>query len=230
MTLSEFNSILDNPNKIDPNFINKLDSVLNAYPYFQSARALYLKGLQNEESFKFNDTLKKTAAYITDRSILFDFISTKEITAPLKEKIDILDLHKNIGETKKEPIEKSLQIGKPLIFNVSEKHSFNEWLQLKQLQPIERGNVKSSKFDLINKFIQSKPKINPIKESVNVLTHNIQENSDVMTETLAKVYLEQKKYEKAITAYKILSLKYPEKSGFFTDRIKAINFLQKNNK
>ena len=48
-----------------------------------------------------------------------------------------------------------------------------------------------------------------------------------MTETLAKVYLEQKKYKKAIQAYKILSLKYPEKSGFFADRITAVKQLQK---
>jgi hypothetical protein len=48
-----------------------------------------------------------------------------------------------------------------------------------------------------------------------------------MTETLAKVYLEQKKYENAIKAYHILSLKYPKKSGFFADRIKAIKILQK---
>ena len=32
-----------------------------------------------------------------------------------------------------------------------------------------------------------------------------------MTETLATVYLEQKKYKKAIQAFKILRLKYPEK-------------------
>ena len=49
-----------------------------------------------------------------------------------------------------------------------------------------------------------------------------------MTETLAQVYLEQKKYKKAIQAYKILSLKYPEQSGFFADRIKAVKKLQKN--
>jgi len=49
-----------------------------------------------------------------------------------------------------------------------------------------------------------------------------------MTETLAKVYLEQKKYENAIQAYRILSLKYPEKSGFFADQIKRIQILQKN--
>ena len=49
-----------------------------------------------------------------------------------------------------------------------------------------------------------------------------------MTETLAHVYLEQKKYEKAITAFTILSLKYPEKSSFFANQIKAIKNLQKN--
>ena len=48
-----------------------------------------------------------------------------------------------------------------------------------------------------------------------------------MTETLARVYLEQKKYKKAIQAFKILSLKYPEKSGFFADQIRAVKKLQK---
>jgi hypothetical protein len=53
-------------------------------------------------------------------------------------------------------------------------------------------------------------------------------NSQLMTETLAKVYLEQKKFENAIQAYRILSLKYPEKSGFFADQIKRIEILQKH--
>ena len=48
-----------------------------------------------------------------------------------------------------------------------------------------------------------------------------------MTETLAKVYLEQKKYKKAIQAFKILSLKYPEKSGFFADQIRKVKNLKK---
>ena len=56
------------------------------------------------------------------------------------------------------------------------------------------------------------------------------DKKELMTETLAKVYLEQKKYKKAIQAYKILSLKYPEKSGFFADRIKAVERIQSDNK
>ena len=49
-----------------------------------------------------------------------------------------------------------------------------------------------------------------------------------MTATLAKVYLDQKRYKKAIQAYKILSLKYPEKSSFFATRIKEARILQQN--
>ena len=47
-----------------------------------------------------------------------------------------------------------------------------------------------------------------------------------MTETLAKVLVKQKKYKKAIGAYKILSLKYPEKNVFFADKIQEIRKLQ----
>jgi len=133
--------------------------------------------------------------------------------------------------------EKDLELGKPIGFTKNEKYSFSEWLQLTQQKPIVRESApekenldKKKKFELLDKFIQSNPKIVPkedsgitidIKESVKL------DKNELMTETLAKVYLEQKKYKKAIQAYKILSLKYPEKSGFFADRINAVKKLQK---
>jgi hypothetical protein len=47
-----------------------------------------------------------------------------------------------------------------------------------------------------------------------------------MTETLAKILVQQHKYSKALQAYKILSLKYPEKNTFFASQIKEIKRLQ----
>ena len=44
-----------------------------------------------------------------------------------------------------------------------------------------------------------------------------------MTETLARVYLEQGHYEKAITAYEILSLKYPQKVVYLQTKLKPLN-------
>ena len=85
--------------------------------------------------------------------------------------------------------------------------------------------------DIINKFIETNPKIPPINKENNItaISSNTDDKSYLMTETLAKVYLEQKKYQKAIQAYEILILKYPEKSSFFADRILSIKNLQQNN-
>ncbi len=108
-------------------------------------------------------------------------------------------------------------------------------MQLAAKKPIVRNNnnipvqEKLVKDNLIDTFIQNNPKIIPLEKGKNFTTpipKNTQDNA-LMTETLASVYLAQKKYENAIQAYKILSLKYPEKSGFFADEIKRIQILQK---
>ncbi|MDX1363871.1 hypothetical protein [Arenibacter latericius] len=147
----------------------------------------------------------------------------------------------------KKKAEEVLEIGKPLSFSKDEKYSFAQWLQLtnqnpkkeettpepesedKQSQPTHKNTEhQKKKFELIDKFIQNNPKIVPqentkkvsIKESLTF------DQNELMTATLAKVYVEQKKYKQAIQAYRILSLKYPEKSSFFADRIKAVEKIQ----
>ena len=137
--------------------------------------------------------------------------------------------------------EEKLEIGKPLPFTHSERHSFQEWLQLTKFSPIEReieektiqnDPEKQKKIDIIDKFIEANPKIAPVKETTKPpanISKSTEEPTHLMTETLAKVYLEQKKYTKAIQAYEILILKYPEKSSFFADRINEIKNLQQNN-
>jgi hypothetical protein len=260
MNISEFTSLIEFPNNVSLKQTNDIDEIIESYPYFQAARMIQLKGLKNHQSFKYNNFLKKTAAYTTNRTILFDYITsdTLDLNSNLKkeqhliENSNIVDLEivekttapetSIISADKKDDlkiIEQQLDIGKPLIFDLSEMHSFYKWLQLTSFKPIERKDaikdksqkIKAEKFELIEQFIKTNPKIKP-SDSEDLLNVNIEgntENQSLMTETLARVYLEQKQYKKAIQAFRILSLKYPEKSGFFADRIKAIKFLQKNN-
>ncbi|WDO13242.1 hypothetical protein MH928_00735 [Flavobacterium sp. WW92] len=307
MNLTEFTSLLSNPNAVSERQVFALEKIVEEFPYFQSARALRLKGLYNQDSFKYNGELKVTAAHTTDRSVLFEFITSEnfmainkaffeekearineikvneieilrpeiEIEEPIA-KIDPLEQsmlasireaaasqpqreEENILETQQEElkteieipaetIEEKLEIGKPLDFSKEEKHSFQEWLQLSSFKPIEREEItaatekpeevseidqeKKKKLEIIDKFIEANPKISPVKNTSPislVSERNSQDNSYLMTETLAKVYLEQKKYQKAIQAYEILILKYPEKSHFFADRILDIKTLQQNN-
>ena len=310
MTISDFTYLLNNPQRISAEQINDVTSVIEEFPYFQSAKALYLKALKNKESFKYNSQLKTTAAYTTDRSVLFEFITSEvflqnKISEQIKsnkehlksieiEDFEDISINKSViidealkqhlkdsaptldpflfqekAETSSTDLLKSdsispppsqtpeeqLQIGKPLEFDKEEKHSFAQWLQLTSYKPIDRGEKeelkpeaklsedtpkttkketdKLSKFDLIDKFIQANPKITPAKKEAplfNIANAQNSQSDTLMTETLARIYLEQKNYDKAIQAYKILSLKYPEKSGFFADQIQAVKELKKQNK
>ncbi len=136
-----------------------------------------------------------------------------------------------ISEKQRE--EDALKLGSPLSFNRGENHSFTEWLKLTKAQPVERQEEeedenKSRKFELIDEFISKNPKITPARSAkkANLASDSLAAPEALMTETLARVYLEQKNYKKAIQAYKILILKNPEKSGFFADQIRAIEKLQ----
>jgi len=305
MKVSDFTYLLQHPEAVKtPVQTKQLEELLEAYPYFQAARALHLYGLKNLNSYKYNPALKYTAACTADREVLFDLITSEEFLqnriantisgkAPLEEEEivseevspnterdtslvskeadsplprnteeanRILDpgLFRSKGRTPKVPgqdikakeDEDSLRLGSPLEFTRSERHSFSEWLQLTNMktpqpekeEPQEPGQVSGAaepelpperrkKFEMIDRFIARNPKMVPgeadpgeidIKQSLKL------DKKELMTQTLARVYLEQGKYKKAIQAYRILSLKYPEKSSFFADQIKAVEKLRDN--
>ncbi|WP_317174596.1 tetratricopeptide repeat protein [Flavobacterium sp. J49] len=273
MNLTDYTYLLNKPEAINDRYAETLDNVLSAFPYFQSARVLKLKHLYNQDSFNYNYALKVSAAYTTDRSILFDFITSDSFVSVQKglyeKKLEelmnmnvvgieeviveykpvpidpleqsILTSIKEAAPSEEQKVEEKLGVGKPLEFSKDEKHSFQEWLQLSRLKPIVRDQApkkvtpeeeeKKKKLELIDKFIENNPKISPIAKdaTVPVIAPIAEDTSYLMTETLARVYLEQKKYSKAIQAYEILILKYPEKSSFFADRISDIRVLQENN-
>jgi len=60
------------------------------------------------------------------------------------------------------------------------------------------------------------------KKQTKIIKKSFEDNDFLTTETLAEIYVEQGHYQRAIQAYKILSLKYPKKSGFFANRINEI--------
>ncbi|MGB0880975.1 MAG: hypothetical protein ACPGTO_10450 [Polaribacter sp.] len=236
MKTDTFTDLLTKKTQIQQLETGELKSIVDQFPYFQSARVLYLKGLRKQDSFKYNNELKITAAYTTDRTILFDFITSDDFNDAKKE---IIHQEKKSEQTKiiskKQHLKESLSIGKPLSFSSTESYPFHQWLQLSTKKTIVRTLEQptkplSEKEEIIDTFIQNNPKIERLNKD-KIIPITITENTSdtaLMTETLAKVYLEQKKYENAIQAYKILSLKYPKKNGFFADQIKRVQILQKN--
>ena len=219
MNTKKIIALINNPQNISSTDVTALDSMLLKHPYFQSGQLLLAKGLLNTNSVRYNRQLKKAATYSLDRKKLFSLITlNKDITTDTKV----------IEEVKPKLIEKKLELGKPLEFDENENHSFSEWLTLLNVKKIER---KEEKFvdDFLGKEVKiSRPKKEAFFKALDVAKESLIENDDLVTPTLAKVYLEQEHYEKAISAYEKLILKYPKKSSFFAAQIKLITKL--NNK
>lgn len=254
MNTIDFSNLLTSPSKLNEDHVKGLETILDEFPYFQTAHALYLKGLKNLDSFQYNRALKQTAAYTTNRSILFEFITSDaflqhQISEQIKHNHEGLksitvsefqDISNSISETEKDNTPESLlNLGAPLEFQKNESHSFSQWLQLTKIKPIDRTESKGNQHDrqqknfkIIDDFINNNPKIKAKTSSlppVNLAEQSTFESEPLMTETLARIYLEQKNYEKAIQAYRILSLNYPEKSSLFANQIKAIRTIQDKN-
>jgi len=51
---------------------------------------------------------------------------------------------------------------------------------------------------------------------------SLTQDDELVTETLAKIYEIQKKFDKAVKAYQILSLKFPDKRAYFADKIEKL--------
>jgi hypothetical protein len=93
-------------------------------------------------------------------------------------------------------------------------------------QPVNNLD-KKAQADLIDKFISLNPRIEPRTDKtehpvVDLSTPHLEEKGGLVTETLARIY-----YSKAIEIYEKLSLKFPEKSGYFATQIEKIRAIIK---
>lgn len=104
--------------------------------------------------------------------------------------------------------------------------SFSDWLKVysepleeNEIENIEVEEEKSSNLDL---YASAPPEKTEFYSPSKMAKLSVQENDDLVTETLANIYADQGNYEKAISAFNKLQLKYPEKSSYFAGRIKTI--------
>jgi hypothetical protein len=101
----------------------------------------------------------------------------------------------------------------------------------KEEAPPVKSNI--SQFEsILDKFIRENPSISRPKAEfynpVSVAKHSVEEDEELVTETLAGIYYKQGAYKKAIRAYEKLCLIYPHKMAFFADLIKKIKEESKN--
>jgi hypothetical protein len=96
-------------------------------------------------------------------------------------------------------------------------------------EPVSQKLLQS---ELIDRFIIANPKIEPRKEKseapvADISSPSMEEKGEFVSETLARIYVNQGYYSKAMDIYEKLSLKFPEKSSYFATQIEKVKELIK---
>lgn len=107
------------------------------------------------------------------------------------------------------------------------KVSFVDWFDR-----IEKGDLNDEEFQfrrkaekIIDQFLAKQPKIKIKKEfysADNFVKKASEENDDIVSETLIKIYIQQGHIQKAIEGYQKLALKFPEKSSYFQSEMQKL--------
>lgn len=244
MNKNQFSAYLSNPQKLDGKSLPDLQEIVKEFPYFQTGHMLLAKNYHNENSFRYDAQLKLTATYATDRVALYKLINNIKddalipeglIGEPILEALIVDEIEKREpiekvekkeepkteikAEPKPKPEEVQPKVEQPKEekkdeFGLGEKHSFAEWLKYTSAKPLEESPKKEEK--------QPKEKKKEFFSPSHMAKRSVEEDDNLVTETLAKIYALQGNAEKAIRAYEKLSLKYPEKSSYFAARIKKL--------
>jgi len=242
MTCAELYQLMNYPESMSDKTLPELKQIVADFPYFHAARMLYLKNLAVLDDICLKVELKKMAIHIPDRMKLFMLLEGRQQVKGYKEQQ--VAYEKPIKKESKFNLVESFlstsdtsETGNPsLIF---EAPASGDYMQL--LSDDDSGseaNVSKLKHqDLIDSFIENENEglgkrmqldltatdnIGPDKESLTLEKDSL--DTSYFTETLAHVYIKQKRYDKALEIIKNLSLKYPEKNIYFADQIR---FLEK---
>jgi hypothetical protein len=92
---------------------------------------------------------------------------------------------------------------------------------------VREKSRKEQQSELIDRFIIANPRIEPSREKSDIQPEDLSSASSELqgpfvTDTLARIYIQQGYYSKAIEIYEKLSLKYPEKSSYFAAQIEKV--------
>ena len=240
--------LINHPERMDRDTLYELRSTLALHPYFQTVRLLMLQNLYLLHDPSFDEELRRSAVYITDRRSLFNLVEAahyqfnptvksqqpkangqegNRTMALIDTFLDSIPVEKTEETGKRRPTPKDATVDYVAYLLESEGNDFSEDTPQMQGQDLidnflekEQGRI------LLNDFQEDeeeKPQTAPVLEEEPA-------EEEYFTETLARIYIKQGRYQKALDITQRLSSSHPEKNAYFADQIRFLEKLIINSK
>lgn len=235
---------MKHPELLNRETLYELRTLLARYPYFQTARLLYLKNLYLLHDITFGEELRRAALYMADRRVLFSLVEGERYTWKALEKQQVEDDVSGVDRTLTliDAFLASLpeEPASPGIITLPVEAATDYTAYLMQVpdeveeKPEEAPKLKGQEW--IDHFLENseeQPLIASVTEEEEEelgKTEEEPEDESYFTETLAKIYVKQQRYSKALEIITRLNLKYPKKNAYFADQIRFLEKLIINTK
>jgi tetratricopeptide (TPR) repeat protein len=238
MTREQMLGYMADPTLLNEKTLVELKEILDEFPYFQTAQLLYTRNLLNEKNFRFSGQLKICAIHATDRKVLYHLLNPVQTREAIQGNVsDNMTIANDVAEVKTGETQNisTLAYDQPESSYRLEGANTDTGKSLRQL--VKEINEAAGKHTrpgktMIDRFINENPAVtsNSSASFENLSTQADQdeaenENDEFITETLAKIYIKQGLFQKAINAFQKLTLKYPEKSVYFARQIEEVTKL-----
>lgn len=252
MTQQQLYEWIAHPELLTRDTLYELRTLLARYPYFQTVRLLYLKNLFLLHDITFGEELRKAALYIPERRVLFSLIEGERFTIALPNQqsavegeeagmdrtLSLIDAFLSSLPDEPAPMELPMMdittdYTSYLLREEQEETAFEAVPQMKGQSLIDDFIEKAAEEPFLSQLKVEKAE--PAKEEETETAATEEEEEDVedesyFTETLAKIYVKQQRYSKALEIIKKLNLKYPKKNAYFADQIRFLEKLIINTK
>ena len=237
--------LIKHPETMNKETLYDLRSLTARYPYYQAARLLMLQNLYLLHESSFDDELRRAAIYITDRKVLFNLVEASHYR--LRNDREHNDTSNATGG------DRTLSLIDQFLNSVPEQEQgrkekgrrptaadatvdYAAYLLEQDTQEEDKTTETTPEMrgqNLIDDFIEKDEQRIQLQEKpeyVPQLSDDGGKSGDegYFTETLARIYIKQGRYSKALEIIKRINLNYPKKSVYFADQIRFLEKLIKN--
>lgn len=235
---------MNDPASLNSDSLSDLQQLALDYPYFQTAGLLHLLNLRRLQDYRFDQELRRVAAFAADRKRLREWLGIleelenlpglpakkEESVPPPSEKVQV-DAHLRILEEqikaslneielKKSRLRELIEEKKAIVGETDlQMEDFPDQDKNFSLRPLPKDELLEE--FLLQQQNQSDGRVTFFSPEESA-RRSIEENDGVLSETLARLIAAQGKKEKAIKIYQQLMLKNPKKSSYFAAQIEKL--------